>query len=150
MRGAAMNLGDAHPDLVDEAPRPVLARLERADDRVTGRAGVRARVAVGRVVAAADVAALQADAQVQPEAAGREAVLAAGDGLRAAGDVNVSRWVQLACAFLRQVCVRGSRTWNVVPAGLGVERERAVVAVDDDAARGREPEARAAARRPWS
>ena len=40
-----------------------------------------ARVPVRRVVAAADVAALEADAQVQPEAAGRQAVLAAVDRL---------------------------------------------------------------------
>src|SRR3954468_8536248 len=31
----AADLGDAHRDLVDEAPRPVLARLDRAHDRVT-------------------------------------------------------------------------------------------------------------------
>ena len=49
-----------------------------------GRAGVRGGMPVGRVVAAADVAAFQADAQVEPEAAHREAVLAAVDRLAAA------------------------------------------------------------------
>ena len=44
-------------------------------------ARVRGRVLVGRVVAAADVAALEADAQVQPLAAVAQAVLAAGDRL---------------------------------------------------------------------
>jgi len=50
---------------------------------------VRGRVAVGGVVAAADVAALQADAQVQPLAAAGEAVLAAGDGLGQLGDQDL-------------------------------------------------------------
>ena len=50
--------------------------------------GVAAGVAVGRVVAAADVAALQADAQVQPHAALAQAVLAAVDGLGELGDVD--------------------------------------------------------------
>src|SRR3954462_10007992 len=77
----APDLRDAHRDLVDEAPRPVLARLERAHDRVLVGGGVRAGVAAGRAVAAADVAALEADPQVDPLAAGREAVLAALDGL---------------------------------------------------------------------
>ena len=48
---------------------------------MAGRRGVRGRVPVRRVVAAADVAALEADAQMQPEAARREAVLAAVDRL---------------------------------------------------------------------
>ena len=43
----------------------------------------------GRVVAAADVAALEADAQVQPAAAGGQAVLAAGDGLGQLEDLDV-------------------------------------------------------------
>src|SRR3954468_19599383 len=49
----AADLRDAHRALVDVAPRPVRARLERADDRVPLAAGVRGRVAVGRAVAAA-------------------------------------------------------------------------------------------------
>src|SRR4051812_46062505 len=43
----AVDLRDAHRDLVDEAPRPVLARLDRAHDRVIVAAGVRAGVAGG-------------------------------------------------------------------------------------------------------
>src|SRR4051812_50223830 len=49
----AADLGDAHRDLVDEAPRPVLARLDRAHDRVTIAPGVGAGVAGGGAVAAA-------------------------------------------------------------------------------------------------
>ena len=65
------DLRDPHPDLVLEAPAPVLAGLERADDRVARRARVSGGVLVRRVVAAADVTAAEADPQVQPDAAGR-------------------------------------------------------------------------------
>src|SRR6476469_7345624 len=71
---------DDECDLVDVAPVPVLTRLERADDRV--RRGVRmcAGVAVGRVVAAADVPAGQADPEMEPLAAHSQAILATVDG----------------------------------------------------------------------
>src|SRR5205807_5634417 len=78
----AGDLGDQHPDLVGVAPAPVLARLERVDQLVAARVVVGGRVPVRRVVAAADVAALQADAQVQPGVAGLQALLAAGDAFR--------------------------------------------------------------------
>ena len=68
--------------LVHEAPAPVLARLGRAQDRVAGGVMVRGRVLVRRVVAAADVPALVAHAQVQPARADGQAVLAAGDLVR--------------------------------------------------------------------
>ncbi len=45
-------------------------------------------VPAGRVVAAADMAALQADPQVQPDSAAGEALLAAVDGLRQLGDLH--------------------------------------------------------------
>src|SRR3954470_23196072 len=85
----AADLGDAHRDLVDEAPRPVLARLERAHDRMAVGARVLAGMAARRAVAAADVAALQADPQVDPLAAARQAVLAAVDGLGQLEDLHV-------------------------------------------------------------
>src|SRR4051794_2852478 len=85
----AVDLRDAHRDLVDEAPRPVLARLDRAHDRVIVAPGVRARVAVGRAVAAADVAALEADAQMGPSRAHAQAGPAAVDGPRQFGGVGV-------------------------------------------------------------
>src|SRR4029077_2770118 len=71
--------GDAERDLVDVAPAPVLTRLERADDRVTARVRVGGRVPVRRAVATADVAAGEADPEVQPFAADAEAVLATVD-----------------------------------------------------------------------
>jgi RNA polymerase sigma factor (sigma-70 family) len=80
---------DPHRQLVREAPRPVLARLDRADDRVAAGAGVGGRVAHGRVVAAPDVAALEADPQVQPLRAGGQALGAAVHRLRQLGDPDV-------------------------------------------------------------
>ena len=69
----------AHSGVVDEAVAPLLSRLERADQRMTALARMGARVACGRGVTAADVAAGQADAQVQPLAALAQAVLATVD-----------------------------------------------------------------------
>ena len=40
-------------------PKPILARLETADDRVTGRFGVRSRVLAGGVVTTSNVAAFR-------------------------------------------------------------------------------------------
>src|SRR6185295_5813383 len=68
---------ELHADLVHIAPAPALARLERGDDRVLGRVEVLRGVLVLRVVAAADVAAGAAKAQVQPAIAHLQAFLAA-------------------------------------------------------------------------
>ena len=65
---------------------PVLARLGRADHGVAGLVGVCGGVAVGRRVAAADVAAAGAHAQVQPAAAHAQAVLTARDRVGQVGD----------------------------------------------------------------
>src|SRR3954465_1485435 len=51
-------------DPADEPPRPDLAGLERTEDRVLLRARMGRRVTARRAVAAADVAALEADPQV--------------------------------------------------------------------------------------
>src|SRR5262245_46495729 len=69
-------------ELVDVAPGPVLSGFQRADDRVGARADMCCCVAVRRVVAAPDVAAGEADAQVEPSAARAEAVFAPIDRLR--------------------------------------------------------------------
>ena len=91
-------------DLVDVAPAPVLAGLERADDRVRRGVVVRSRVAVGRVVAAADVAAGEADPEVQPLAAVAQAILAAVDGRRELAAARpASRWVQSSLIRLELV-----------------------------------------------
>src|SRR6202035_4312503 len=65
----ALDLVDQHPDLVLVAPAPVLAGLERVDQRVAGGPVMGRGVPVGRVVTAPDVAALQADPEVEPDVA---------------------------------------------------------------------------------
>ncbi len=64
-------------DLVECAPRPLLARLDRAEDRVRRVGRVAGGVAVGRGVTAADLPARPADSQVQPSPAALQALLAA-------------------------------------------------------------------------
>ena len=64
-------------DFIHEAPDPALDALERGDQRMAGGMEVRRGVAMPRRVAAADVAALQALAQVDPGVAEIEALLAA-------------------------------------------------------------------------
>src|SRR4051794_37072046 len=111
----AGDLRDPHAELVGEAPAPVLARLQRADDRVLGLSRVPARVLARRAVAAADVAAFQADAQVQPLAALAQAVLAAVGRLRQLGDLD--RIQVCAGGHQRAVSSKGSQTWKTVPSG---------------------------------
>src|SRR6185369_8360017 len=62
--------------LAHEAPRPVVARLERAHERVPGLGEVGGRMAVRARVAAAGPAADQTLAEVDPRAADRRARLA--------------------------------------------------------------------------
>src|SRR5207344_1042337 len=71
--------GQDERDIVDDAPRPVLARLHRSQDGVADLARVAAGVPVGRRVAAADLPAGLAHPKMQPPAPGLEALLAAGD-----------------------------------------------------------------------
>ena len=84
-----MHFGNQERDVIHVAPAPLLARLERADERVATASAVSARVAVGRVVATADLAALEADSEMQPRVSRGQAILAARDGLGELGDVNV-------------------------------------------------------------
>jgi len=69
-------LGKFQVDLVHIAPRPGLTWFERADDRVPGGVEVFGRVTVPGVVAAADVAAGQANPEMDPAVAPLEAFLA--------------------------------------------------------------------------
>ena len=64
--GLSHDLARRQLDVVDEAVAPVLADLVGLDHRVPRRVEVAARVAVRRFVAAADMAADEADAQVHP------------------------------------------------------------------------------------
>src|SRR6185295_5854023 len=59
------------------APSPVLPRLHRFDDRMTHRVVVRRGMLVRRRIAATDVAAGHADAQVHPAIPGPQAVFTA-------------------------------------------------------------------------
>src|SRR4051812_36112007 len=81
-------LRDPERDLVLVAPEPLLARLERAHDRVAGRVVVRGHVLVGRGVAAPDGPALRAAPQVHPGGADRHALRAAVHPLAAFGMVD--------------------------------------------------------------
>src|SRR5689334_4084834 len=106
------------------APEPVLPRLEAADDWVPGGGRVRARVLRRRGVAAADVPALGAPAQVQPPAAGRLALGAAGpgrldDGVDPChgGHAGSSRSASGAVSGSASGAVSGSRTWKRVSPG---------------------------------
>src|SRR5262245_56842271 len=64
--------------IVDVAPRPALAGLDGGEDRVPAGVEVLGGVAIGRRVAAADMPAGEAFAQVDPFTADLQAVLAAG------------------------------------------------------------------------
>ena len=74
--------------IVDIAPAPVLARLERLDDRVPGGVGVSASVPERRRVAAADLSAGQAQPQMHPRGAQAQAFRAA---LGVRGDTGRTR-----------------------------------------------------------
>src|ERR1700694_1835361 len=73
---------DNERDLVEEAPAPLLAGLGRARNWVAGLAGVAACVPVGRRVAAADLAAAHAHAQVDPGTPDFQAFLTPGEHRR--------------------------------------------------------------------
>src|SRR5215204_3196300 len=79
-------LGRAHCDLVDVAPDPVLTALHGLDDRMLGGVEVLGGVPVPRVVAAPDVAAGLAEAEVDPGVAALQTLLAPLRGPR--GDVR--------------------------------------------------------------
>src|SRR5262245_36475256 len=109
---ATMVRSPSQRELVHVTPAPALAGLQRAHDGVAGRVEVRGGVLARRRVAAPDAPALEADAQVHPGPADREAV---GAALRRRGDpVDV---VEVAAP---RVGVRGEldRRRGVDPRGL--------------------------------
>jgi len=85
-----LDLGHEHRNAVDVAPRPLLVRFQRADQRVSRRVRVSGRVAVRRVIATSNMPALQADAQVQPRFLGGQTLLATGHALWEDGDPDVA------------------------------------------------------------
>ena len=64
-------------DLVHVTPAPIFARLERLDDGVLGAVKMFGGVTVGRAVATSDVAAREAEAQVDPSSADLQAIFTA-------------------------------------------------------------------------
>ena len=78
----SIELGHEHRGPVDVAPRPLLARLERPDERVSFGVCVGRCVTVRRVVAATDVPALEADPQMEPWVPRDETLLTSVDAFR--------------------------------------------------------------------
>src|ERR1700722_6244868 len=121
-----LRIDEGRPGLVEvlarERPEPVLPRFEAADHRVPGLLPVRRGVLGRRGVAAADVAALGAPAQVQPPAVGRLAFGAAGAArprfrvyaLHLYCHPSAPPWVGSA--------VMGRRTWKRVSPGADSTR----------------------------
>jgi len=64
--------------LVYEAPAPVFPRLEGLDDRMAGALEVLSRVLIGGGIAAAHMAACEAQAEMHPAGADPQAILATG------------------------------------------------------------------------
>ena len=106
--GVVLRRGERRPGhllLGGEVPEPVLAGFEAAHDRVAGGPGVSPRVLVGRGVAAADVPALRAAAEVEPPPAGRLALDAPGARRR-------HRGVDGLAAHPRPPQLKGHTSWN--------------------------------------
>src|SRR5919201_5043315 len=80
--------------LVDVTPAPVFAGLETANHRVMRAVKVFRRVPIGRIVAASDVSAFEAESQMHPVAPHLEAFLAAVGSARLLG-LNVSKMLTL-------------------------------------------------------
>src|SRR5664279_2291905 len=99
-------------DLVDEAPTPVLAGLERAHDRVSGGGEVRAGVPARRGIAAADVPATQTLPQMHPLAALCQTVRAAVEAVR----LDVPDGIQVRASHHAYSSAGWARGW---PAGAG-------------------------------
>ena len=71
-----MNVGNQQREVILKAPGPRLAGLERTDQWVTAVPSVSAGMTVGGVIATPDLAALQADTQMQPRVPRGQALLA--------------------------------------------------------------------------
>lgn len=85
----SLELGHEHRGPVDVAPSPLLARLERPDERVSFRVCVGRCVTVRRVVAATDVPALEADPQMEPWVPSDETLLTSVDAFREDRELDV-------------------------------------------------------------
>ncbi len=79
-------VGEVEHNLVDVAPAPAFRRIVALDDRVARGVEVRPCVPIGRIVAATNVTASPAEAQVNPRGAGSQAFLAAEGARRYVAD----------------------------------------------------------------
>src|SRR2546427_10296841 len=90
-------------DLIDVAPAPALPGLGRLHDRVAGRLEMPRRVPALRGIAAADVAAGQAHAQLHPGIARLETALAA-----FRRRLHLPDLVLVSACFAHGACLQGS------------------------------------------
>ena len=81
-------IAEIEDDLVDVAPAPAFRRIVALDDRMAGRVEVLGGVTVRRAVAAADVAAGPAEAQMHPRRTDLQALLAAERARRHVADAG--------------------------------------------------------------
>src|SRR5262249_7392408 len=86
--------------LIHVAPAPVFAGLRGSHDRMADLMEVRRRVLVRRRVAAADLPARHAHAEMHPAAADLQALLAARDALRQLGELDLVE-VRAGCGHSR-------------------------------------------------
>src|ERR1700737_1416708 len=89
-------------NLIDITPAPTLGRIIALDDRMPRGTEMFGGVLVGRIVAAADMAATAADPQMAPLAAALQAFLATERARRDAADAG-----DMGAAF----CHRLTRPW---------------------------------------
>jgi hypothetical protein len=112
-----------HQVLIDVAPAPIFAGFERLDNRVLGVMIMFGGVTVGRVIAAADVAANEADAQMHPAAAYPQAIFAA---LRAFQ--GQSEWLRLL--GLHEARLDGNGTSQISKPGKNDNYELTLIWLD--------------------
>jgi hypothetical protein len=99
-------------DLVEVAPAPVLAGLERADDRMRCGVMVGGCMAVGGLVAAADVTAGEADPRMEPLTAVAQTVLAAVDRGRELVHLDL---IKMGAGIAELGCCHPSRVASATP-----------------------------------
>ena len=90
----ASSSSNLHRQLIDIAPAPRFARLERRDDRMPRRMEMLRRMPVLRIVATSDMAARTAQPQMHPRVAAGETLLAS-----AAGRLVGPHGVQMAASI---------------------------------------------------
>src|SRR6185437_3238446 len=114
---SALQLLGRQLELVDIAPSPFLTRLEAPHDRMVRLMEVFRGVLVGRLVAAAHVAAFETQAKVDPPSVGRETFLTALRRLR----LDVADLPEVR-ALRKRVHTSSSKSRPLGPCAPSVER----------------------------